>query len=102
MIHTLQMTNKIISDTKVIFTHGNAVIQFALAAGLRPADLSEQVIGYDMATARSGTACMLASPIWERALAVFGGQEPAKLRYQHYCFVSMTLYGLPISVPDDE
>jgi len=33
MIRPWQMTNEIISDTKVIFTNRNAAIQFAPAAG---------------------------------------------------------------------
>jgi 4-carboxymuconolactone decarboxylase len=75
-----------------------------IAAGLRPADLtSEEGIGYDMATALLGGG-MLASPIWERALAVFGGEGTREIVYLvgHYCFISMTLNGFAISVPDDK
>jgi hypothetical protein len=75
-----------------------------IAAGLRPADLtSEEGIGYDMATALLGGGT-LASPIWERALAVFGGEGTREIVYLvgHYCFISMTLNGFAISVPDDE
>jgi 4-carboxymuconolactone decarboxylase len=75
-----------------------------IAAGLRPADLtSEEGIGYDMATALLGGG-MLASPIWERALAVFGGEATREIVYLvgHYCLISMTLNGFGIPVPDDE
>jgi hypothetical protein len=43
----------------------------------------------------------LASPIWERALAVFGGEGTREIVYLvgHYCFISMTLNGFAISVP---
>jgi hypothetical protein len=59
-----------------------------IAAGLRPADLtSEEGIGYDMATALLGGGT-LASPIWERALAVFGGEGTREIVFLvgHYCF----------------
>jgi 4-carboxymuconolactone decarboxylase len=75
-----------------------------IAAGLRPVDLtSEEGIGYDVATALLGGG-MLASPIWERALAVFGGEGTREIVYRvgHYCFISMTLNGFAISVPDDK
>jgi 4-carboxymuconolactone decarboxylase len=75
-----------------------------IAAGLRPADLTrEQGIGYDVATALLGGGA-LASPTWERALAVFGGEGTREIVYLvgHYCFISMTLNGFAISVPDDE
>ena len=65
-----------------IYAHGTVALAngmsterlATMAAGLRPADLtSEEGIGYDMATALLGGGT-LASPIWERALAVFGGE----------------------------
>jgi 4-carboxymuconolactone decarboxylase len=75
-----------------------------LAAVLRPADpTSEEAIGYDMATALLGGGT-LASPIWQRALTVFGGKGTREIVYLvgHYCFISMTLNGFAISVPDNE
>jgi 4-carboxymuconolactone decarboxylase len=94
-----------------IYAHGavamangmNAERLATIAAGLRPADLtSEEAIGYDMANALLGGG-PLASPIWERALAIFGGEGTREIVYLvgHYCFISMKLNGYAISVPDD-
>jgi 4-carboxymuconolactone decarboxylase len=75
-----------------------------IAANLRPTDLTqEEGIAYDMATALLGGG-VLASPIWESALATFGKKVPARSSnlVGHYCFISMTLNGFAIPVPDVE
>jgi 4-carboxymuconolactone decarboxylase len=75
-----------------------------IAAGLRPPDLTnEEGMGYDMATALLGGG-VLASPIWDNALALFGEQGAREIVYLvgHYCFISMTLNGFAISVPNED
>jgi 4-carboxymuconolactone decarboxylase len=72
--------------------------------GSSPADLTnEEGIGYDMATALLGGG-VLASPIWDSALALFGQQGAREIVYLvgHYCIISMTLNGFAIWVPDDD
>jgi hypothetical protein len=46
---------------------------------------------------------VLKAPVWDRALTVFGAQGAREIVYLlgHYCFVSMTLNGFAIPVPDD-
>jgi 4-carboxymuconolactone decarboxylase len=96
---------EIYAHSAVALANGMSAERLAtIAAGLRPADLtSEEGIGYDMATGLLGGG-VLASPIWERALAVFGGEGSREIVYLvgHYCFISTTLNGFAISVPDDE
>jgi 4-carboxymuconolactone decarboxylase len=73
-----------------------------IAAGLRPPDLSgEEGLGYDMATALLNGG-VLAAPIWNQALAAFGEKGAREIVYLvgHYCFVSLTLNGFDIPVPD--
>jgi 4-carboxymuconolactone decarboxylase len=75
-----------------------------IAANLRPADLTrEEGIGYDMATALLGGG-VLASSIWESAVGAFGNEGAREIVYLvgHYCFISMTLNGFAIPVPDVE
>jgi 4-carboxymuconolactone decarboxylase len=75
-----------------------------IAANHRPADLTrEEGIAYDMAAALLGGG-VLASPIWESALAAFGNEGAREIVYLvgHYCFISMILNGFAIPVPDVE
>ena len=74
-----------------------------LAAGERPGDLTEQeAAGYDVATALINGG-VLPEPTYRHALALFGQRGLAELIYLvgHYCFVSTTLNGFAIGVPDD-
>ena len=97
--------------TYEIYAHGSVAVAngmsaqrlSTIAAGLRPADLSdEESTGYDMATALLGGG-VLAAPVWDRAMAVFGPEGAREIVYLvgHYCFVSMTLNGFAIPAPDD-
>jgi 4-carboxymuconolactone decarboxylase len=75
-----------------------------LAAGERPGDLTEQVAaGYDVAAALMNGG-VLPEPTYRHALALFGQRGLAELIYLvgHYCFVSTTLNGFAIGVPDDD
>jgi 4-carboxymuconolactone decarboxylase len=94
-----------------IYAHGavalsNGMSSHRLAtivANLRPADLtSEEGIAYDMATALLGGG-VLSPVIWESALAAFGKEGAREIVYLvgHYCFISMTLNGFAIPVPDE-
>jgi 4-carboxymuconolactone decarboxylase len=74
-----------------------------IAARLRPADLSdEEGAGYDTAAALLAGG-VLPAPVWDRALAAFGPEGAREIVYLvgHYCFVSITLNGFAIPVPDD-
>jgi 4-carboxymuconolactone decarboxylase len=74
-----------------------------LAAGERPGDLTEQdAAGYDVAAALVNGG-VLPEPTYRHALALFGQGGLAQLIYLvgHYCFVSTTLNGFAIGVPDD-
>jgi 4-carboxymuconolactone decarboxylase len=74
-----------------------------LAAGERPADLTEQeAAGYDVAAALVNGG-VLPEPTYRHALALFGQPGLTELIYLvgHYCFVSATLNGFAIGVPDD-
>jgi 4-carboxymuconolactone decarboxylase len=74
-----------------------------LAAGERPGDLTEQeAAGYDVAVALMNGG-VLPEPTYRHALALFGQKGVAELIYLvgHYCFVSTTLNGFAIGVPDD-
>jgi 4-carboxymuconolactone decarboxylase len=74
-----------------------------LAAGERPGDLSEQeAAGYDVAAALINGG-VLPEPTYRQALALFGQRGIAELIYLvgHYCFVSTTLNGFAIGVPDN-
>jgi 4-carboxymuconolactone decarboxylase len=73
-----------------------------IVANLRPADLTdEEGVAYDMATALLSGG-VLAAPIWESALVAFGNEGAREIVYLvgHYCFISMTLNGFAIPVPD--
>jgi 4-carboxymuconolactone decarboxylase len=75
-----------------------------LAAGERPGDLTEQeAAGYDVAAALMKGG-VLPEPTYRHALALFGQRGLAELIYLvgHYCFVSTTLNGFAIGVPDDD
>jgi 4-carboxymuconolactone decarboxylase len=73
-----------------------------LAAGQRPSDLSEpEGAAYDVAAALlSGGP--LPEPTYQQALAFFGQTGLNELIYLvgHYCFVSTTLNGFAIDVPE--
>jgi len=74
-----------------------------LAAGNRPADLTEEeAAAYDVATGllRGG---VLAEPVYRHALSLFGQPGLNELIYLvgHYCFVSITLNGFDIPAPRD-
>jgi 4-carboxymuconolactone decarboxylase len=73
-----------------------------LAAGQRPSDLSElEGAGYDVAAALlSGGA--LPEPTYQHALTLFGQSGLNEIIYLvgHYCFVSTTLNGFAIGVPE--
>jgi hypothetical protein len=74
-----------------------------IVANLRPADLTgEEGIAYDMANALLGGG-VLSPVIWESALAAFGKEGAREIVYLvgHYCFISMTLNGFAIPVPDE-
>ena len=94
-----------------IYAHGavalsNGMSSHRLAtivANLRPADLtSEEGIAYDMANALLSGG-VLSPVIWESALAAFGKEGAREIVYLvgHYCFISMTLNGFAIPVPDE-
>jgi 4-carboxymuconolactone decarboxylase len=75
-----------------------------ILAGQRPPDLTEAGgLAYDAAFALLGGG-VLASPIYEKALVLFGQHGVNELIYLvgHYCFVSITLNGFDIPVPGDE
>jgi 4-carboxymuconolactone decarboxylase len=75
-----------------------------LAAGERPGDLTEQeAAGYDVAVALMNGG-VLPEPTYRHALALFGQKGVAELIYLvgHYCFVSTTLNGFAIGVPEDD
>jgi 4-carboxymuconolactone decarboxylase len=75
-----------------------------LAAGERPADLTEaEAAAFDVARALTAGG-VLPEPTYRRALALFGQAGTSELIYLigHYCFVSMTLNGFAIPVPEEE
>ena len=95
-----------------IYAHGavalsNGMSSHCLAtivANLKPADLTnEEGIAYDMASALLGGG-VLSPAIWENALAAFGKEGVREIVYLvgHYCFISMTLNGFAIPVPDTD
>jgi 4-carboxymuconolactone decarboxylase len=47
---------------------------------------------------------VLSPVIWESALAAFGKEGTREIVYLvgHYCFISMTLSGFAIPLPDEE
>ncbi|QJU59296.1 carboxymuconolactone decarboxylase family protein [Sphingomonas sp. AP4-R1] len=74
----------------------------ALVAGQRPDDLNDdQAAAHDLAAAllRGG---VLPAPIYDQAIRRFGQAGTNELIYLvgHYCFVSMTLNGFAIPVPE--
>jgi 4-carboxymuconolactone decarboxylase len=74
----------------------------AITAGNRPLDLSEEAeTAYDAAVAllKGG---VLAASAYQRALDMFGQPGVTELIYLagHYCFVSITLNGFNIPVPN--
>jgi 4-carboxymuconolactone decarboxylase len=75
-----------------------------LAAGQRPSNLPElEGAGYDVAVALlSGGP--LPESVYRHALALFGqsGLNEAIYLVGHYCFVSTTLSGFAIGVPDED
>jgi len=75
----------------------------ALAAGRRPPDLSEQEAAAHDAAAALLDGGPLSEPIYRQAVTHFGEDGVAELIYLvgHYCFVSTTLNGFAIGVPDD-
>jgi 4-carboxymuconolactone decarboxylase len=74
-----------------------------ITAGKRPTDLSEEAqVAYDVAVDLLDGR-VLAEAAYQRAIGVFGQLGVAELIYLvgHYCFVSITLNGFDIPVPDD-
>jgi 4-carboxymuconolactone decarboxylase len=74
----------------------------AIIAGHRPSDLSEEAgAAYDVAAALL-IGGVLPAPAYQRALSLFGQPGVTELIYLvgHYCFVSMTLNGFDVPVPD--
>ena len=74
----------------------------ALAAGQRPDDLSDdEATAHDVAAAllRGG---VLPRPVYDQAVTRFGQDGANELIYLvgHYCFVSMTLNGFDVPVPE--
>jgi len=95
-----------------IYAHGavalsNGMSSHRLAtivANLRPADLTnEEGVAYDMAHALLEGG-VLSPVIWEGALAAFGREGVREIVYLvgHYCFISMTLNGFAIPIPDED
>jgi 4-carboxymuconolactone decarboxylase len=96
-----------------IYAHGavaQAVHQMSgrriatLAAGERPEDLDDdEATAHDVAKAllRGG---VLAAPLYDRAVERFDQAGANELIYLvgHYCFVSMTLNGFAIPVPEEK
>jgi 4-carboxymuconolactone decarboxylase len=84
--------------------HGMSARRIAtLAAGERPEDLDDaEAIAHDVAKAllRGG---ILPDPLYALARQTFGQAGVNELIYLvgHYCFVSMTLNGFAIPVPDE-
>jgi hypothetical protein len=73
-----------------------------ITAGSRPLDLSEEEkTAYDIATSLLGGG-VLSESAYQRALGLFGQPGVSELIYLvgHYCFVSITLNGFDIPVPD--
>ncbi|KMO42730.1 hypothetical protein VQ02_02035 [Methylobacterium variabile] len=73
-----------------------------LAAGERPPDLTdEEATAFDVARALAGGG-VLPEPTYRRAVALFGQAGANELIYLvgHYCFVSVTLNGFAIPVPE--
>jgi 4-carboxymuconolactone decarboxylase len=75
-----------------------------ITAGRRPADLSEEAqLAYDVA-ADLLNGGVLPEAACQRAIVLFGHLGVEELIYLvgHYCFVSMTLNGFDIPVPDGD
>jgi hypothetical protein len=73
-----------------------------ITAGSRPSDLSEEEkTAYDIATSLLSGG-VLSESAYEHALGLFGQPGVSELIYLvgHYCFVSMTLNGFDVPVPD--
>jgi len=74
----------------------------SMAAGNRPDDLSdEESAAYNVAHALMAGSVM-PEPVYRNALKLFGQDGLNELIYLvgHYCFVSVTLNGFDIGVPD--
>jgi 4-carboxymuconolactone decarboxylase len=95
-----------------IYAHGAVAMSSGMSshrlativANLRPADLTnEEGVAYDMTNAllKGG---VLSPVIWESALAAFGKEGTREIVYLvgHYCFISMTLNGFAIPLPDED
>ena len=75
-----------------------------ITAGKRPADLSEEAqVAYDVAAGLLDGG-VFAEAAYQRAIGLFGQLGVKELIYLvgHYCFVSMTLNGFDIPVPDGD
>jgi len=74
----------------------------ALVAGQRPLDLSEEEAAAFNVASGLLDGGPLAEPTYRHALALFGEKGVSELIYLvgHYCFVSMTLNGFDIGVPE--
>jgi len=76
----------------------------AIAAGQRPADLTEEeAAAYDVAAALTGGK-QLPESTYQRALRAFGDEQVAELVYLvgGYCLVSVLLNAYDVSVPGRE
>jgi 4-carboxymuconolactone decarboxylase len=75
-----------------------------LATGGRPADLTEdEAVAFDVTHALLNGG-VLPEPAYRHALALFGQEGMNELIYLvgHYCFVSVTLNGFAVPVPDTD
>jgi 4-carboxymuconolactone decarboxylase len=94
---------EIYAHSVVARTAGISDEQIAMiTAGLRPTLLSHEAeTAYDAAKALLDGG-VLAEPVYQDALSLFGQHGVNELIYLvgHYCFVSMTLNGFDIPVPD--
>jgi 4-carboxymuconolactone decarboxylase len=75
-----------------------------IASGGRPEDLdTEESVAFDLAHALVGGG-VLPEPIYRYALEVFGQRGLNELVYLvgHYCFVSVTLNGFDIPIPEQQ
>jgi 4-carboxymuconolactone decarboxylase len=81
-----------------LYAHGSV----AMASGMSAQLSDEESAGYDTAAALLDRD-VLPAPVWDCALAAFGPESAREIVYLvgDYCFVSITLNGFAIPVPDD-
>ena len=94
---------EIYAHSAVVRAAGISEAQIAtITSGHRPLDLSEEAqTAYDVAAALLNGG-VLTAPAYQRAIDLFGQPGVNELIYLvgHYCFVSITLNGFDIPVPD--